>query len=83
MEKQSEISSAKLESMVGGVFPVLIDGPSTEHEWVIGGRLETQAPEVDGQVYLDAPPEDIAPGQIRKVRIDRTSDYDLVGTVIA
>jgi len=83
MERQSEISSSKLESMVGGIFPVLIDGPSSEHEWVIGGRLETQAPEVDGQVYLDAPPEDIAPGQIRKVRIDRTSDYDLVGTVIA
>jgi ribosomal protein S12 methylthiotransferase len=83
MEKQSEISARKLDEMIGRTLPVLIDGPSTEHEWVIGGRLETQAPEVDGQVYLDTPPDDIEPGQIRQVRIDRTSDYDLVGTVVA
>jgi ribosomal protein S12 methylthiotransferase len=82
MEKQSEISARKLDDMIGRTFSVLIDGPSTEHEWVIGGRLETQAPEVDGQVYLDTPPDDIHPGQIRQVRIDRTSDYDLVGTVV-
>ena len=82
MEKQAQISAAKLDAMVGNVFPVLIDGPTTEHEWVIGGRLETQAPEVDGLVYLDAPPDDLVPGEIRQVRIERTSDYDLVGTVI-
>ena len=65
------------------MFPVLIDGPSGEHEWVVGGRMETQAPGVDGLVYLDAPPEDLVPGEIRKVRIERTSDYDLVGAVFA
>lgn len=83
MERQSEISARKLDDMIGQTVSVLIDGPSTEHEWVIGGRLETQAPEVDGQVYLDTPPDDIEAGQIRQVRIDRTSDYDLVGTVVA
>ena len=83
METQSAISASKLESMIGKVFPVLIDGPSAEHEWVMGGRLETQAPEVDGQVYLDTPPDDVCAGQIRQVRIERTSDYDLVGTVVA
>jgi ribosomal protein S12 methylthiotransferase len=62
---------------------VLIDGQSEDHEWVITGRLETQAPEVDGQVFLEMPPDDILPGQIRMVRIDRSSDYDLVGTVVA
>ena len=83
MKTQSAISSSKLESMIGGVFPVLIDGPAAEHEWVIGGRLKTQAPEVDGQVYLDTPPDDVCAGQIRQVRIERTSDHDLVGTVVA
>jgi len=82
MEVQAEISRARLGALVGQVLPVLIDGPSTEHEWVFSGRLRTQAPEVDGQVFLDTPPDDVTAGQIRMVRIDRTSEYDLVGTVV-
>jgi ribosomal protein S12 methylthiotransferase len=83
MEVQAEISRAHLDSLIGTEVPVLIDGQSEDHEWVITGRLETQAPEVDGQVFIEMPPEDILPGQIRMVRIDRSSDYDLVGTVVA
>ena len=83
MEVQAEVSRERLDSLIGQELPVIIDGTSDEHDWVITGRLETQAPEVDGQVFLEMPPEDIAPGQIRMVRIERSSDYDLVGTVVA
>jgi ribosomal protein S12 methylthiotransferase len=83
METQAEVSRTRMEGLIGQTLDVLVDGQSDEHEWVITGRLETQAPDVDGQVYLETPPDDIAPGQIRKVRIDRASDYDLVGTVVA
>ena len=83
MEAQAEISRARLLAMVGQIQPVLIDGPSSDHEWVISGRLRTQAPEVDGHVFLDSPPDDVKAGQIRMVRIDRTSEYDLVGTVVS
>jgi len=83
MEVQAEISRARLDALIGTEVPVLIDGQSEDHEWVITGRLETQAPEVDGQVFLEMPPDNILPGQIRMVRIDRSSDYDLVGTVVA
>ena len=31
---------------------MLIDGPSAEHELVLQGRLEGQAPEIDPVVYL-------------------------------
>jgi len=82
MEAQAEVSASRLEAMAGEVHPVLIDGPSEEHPWVWTGRLPTQAPEVDGQVFLDTPPEDIAAGQIRPVRIMRASEYDLVGAVV-
>jgi ribosomal protein S12 methylthiotransferase len=82
MEAQARISTQRLSSMVGTVHPVLIDGAAEDHSWVLTGRLRTQAPEVDGQVFLDAPPDDVAAGQIRMVHIDRTSDYDLVGTVV-
>jgi ribosomal protein S12 methylthiotransferase len=83
METQADVSRGRLDALIGQEVPVLIDGPSDEHEWVTTGRLETQAPDVDGQVFLEMPPDDIAPGQIRMVRIDRSSDYDLVGTVVA
>ena len=83
MEAQAEVSRDRMDQLVGQTLDVLVDGPSDEHEWVITGRLETQAPDVDGQVYIDCPPDDVVPGQIRKVRIDRASDYDLVGTVVA
>ena len=82
METQARVSRARMDALVGQTMDVLIDGPSDEHEWVITGRLETQAPDVDGSVYLDTPPDDVRPGQIQ-VRIDRASDYDLVGTVVA
>ena len=83
METQARVSRARMDTLIGQTMDVIIDGPSDEHEWVITGRLETQAPDVDGSVYLDTPPDDVKPGQIRKVRIDRASDYDLVGTVVA
>jgi ribosomal protein S12 methylthiotransferase len=83
MEAQAEVSRSRMESMIGQTFDVIVDGPSDEHEWVVTGRLETQAPDVDGQVYFETPPDDVVAGQIRKVRIDRASEYDLVGTVVA
>lgn len=83
MSLQAEISRERLERYVGMVSPVLVDGPSDEHEWVQVARLPTQAPDVDGVVYLDSAPEDVRPGQLRQVRVLRSSDYDLVGEVIA
>jgi ribosomal protein S12 methylthiotransferase len=82
MQAQADVSRARMDALVGQTLDVLIDGASDDHEWVTVGRLETQAPDVDGVVYLEMPPEDIGPGQIRRVRIDRASDYDLVGTVV-
>ncbi len=83
MEAQAQVSRERMDDMIGETFDVIVDGPSDDHEWVITGRLESQAPDVDGQVYFETPPDDIAAGQIRKVRIDRASEYDLVGTVVA
>lgn len=83
MRVQAQISQDKLQALVGQTLPVLVDGPSEESELVLCGRLSTQAPEVDGQVFLDGAPPDVRAGQIRQVRITRTSEYDLVGQVVA
>lgn len=47
------------------------------------GRLARQAPEVDGVVYVRAAAEaDCRPGQFVRVRITRSSEYDLFGDLV-
>jgi ribosomal protein S12 methylthiotransferase len=83
MRRQKAISRRKLKALVGTVQPVLVEGASEESALVVRGRLPTQAPDVDGAVFLEEVPDDVAVGQIRPVRIKRAADYDLVGTVVA
>jgi ribosomal protein S12 methylthiotransferase len=82
MALQAQISRKRLERLIGTEQLILIDGPSDEHELVISGRLATQAPEVDGQVYLDEAPDDVVAGQFRLAHILRTADHDLVAELI-
>ena len=82
MDLQAEISRERLGRWVGQTLPVIIDGTSEEHEWVIAGRTRVQAPEVDGVVFLDDPPEEVQPGQIRQVKITQAAEHDLVGVVV-
>ena len=58
---------------------VLIDGPSAEHELVLRGRLEGQAPDIDPAVYLtDCDPSNFAAGQFLEAEIVGARDYDLL-----
>jgi ribosomal protein S12 methylthiotransferase len=82
MKRQETISKARHKGLVGKVHDVLLDGPSKESEFVLSGRLSTQAPDVDGQVYIVSPPEDARPGTFRKVKITRAAAHDLVGEIV-
>jgi ribosomal protein S12 methylthiotransferase len=89
MERQSRLMSAQAkislkahQNLIGKTVQVLVDGRSEENELVFCGRMANQAPDVDGQVFLDEAPEDVQAGQFRKVRITRVSEYDLVGQVV-
>ena len=83
MKMQSGISRRKNELLIGQTRPVLMEGISRENEHLWEGRLATQAPDIDGTVYLnDGVTEDVLPGQIRPVRISEAHDYDLVGAVV-
>jgi ribosomal protein S12 methylthiotransferase len=79
---QSKVSKGAHRSLVGKTFPVLIDGRSEESEFVLVGRLATQAPDVDGVVYLQSSPDDARAGQIRAARIRRAGAHDLVGEIV-
>jgi ribosomal protein S12 methylthiotransferase len=46
-------------------------------------RAAGQAPEIDGVCYIGDPgPADLAPGQIRRMRVTHAHDYDLVGDLV-
>ena len=80
MEAQSRISREINQRFLGRTLPVMVEGPAKESDLLWEGRLSTQAPEIDGVVYLtDGIDEGVSPGQILPVRIDEVHDYDLVG----
>ena len=82
MECQATISRKKNRDMIGREYPILIEGPSSETDLLWEGRLPSQAPEIDGVVYLnDGVTEETRPGEIGRVVITEAHDYDLVGTV--
>jgi ribosomal protein S12 methylthiotransferase len=83
MQLQKRISRRRNADLVGQRRPVLIEGPSRESDLLWAGRLSTQAPEIDGVVYLnDGIDETVRPGDIREVLITEAFDYDLVGSVV-
>ena len=77
---QARVVKAKLRSLVGTVQPVLVEGVSEESEYLLSGRLITQAPEIDGQVYITAGLGRV--GEIQPVRLTRALPYDLVGELV-
>lgn len=84
MKMQAGISRRRNQELVGRTLPVLVEGPSRESDLLWEGRLPTQAPDIDGVVYLtDGLTEEDRPGEIRGVKITEAHDHDLVGRVVA
>lgn len=83
MELQAGISKAKNQRLVDRKLPVLVEGLSSETDLLWEGRLKTQAPEIDGVVYLNAGvTSETRPGEIRTVHITGAFEYDLIGTLL-
>ncbi|MZG31149.1 MAG: 30S ribosomal protein S12 methylthiotransferase RimO [Nitrospinae bacterium] len=76
MEFQKEIALRKNLERVGKVEQVLVEGFDPEN-YLMTGRLTSQAPDIDGQVILEKCETD--PGEIIPVRLNQAADYDLVG----
>ena len=76
---QRRISRRKLRAKLGQSLPVLVEGHSEETELLLSGRLESQAPEIDGRVLInDFAGAEPQPGEFRWAQITAASDYDLV-----
>jgi ribosomal protein S12 methylthiotransferase len=84
MALQRRISRGKLRQKVGRSFPVLVEGRSEETELLFQGRLESQAPGIDGRVLInDFEGAEPRPGEFRWATITAAGDYDLVSRLEA
>lgn len=76
---QRRISRRKLAALAGERIPVLVEGRSSETDLLFTGRMESQAPEVDGQVIInDFSGDEPRAGDYRWATVTQTSDYDVV-----
>ncbi|HEY6010745.1 MAG TPA: 30S ribosomal protein S12 methylthiotransferase RimO [Nitrospirota bacterium] len=74
MKAQATISRRKNRGLIGSQQRVLIDGME---DLALIGRLQTQAPEIDGVVYLSE--TEAEPGEFVDVKITDATEYDLMG----
>lgn len=84
MKEQSRISRRNNKRRVGQTVRVLFEGESNESELLWQGRMETQAPDIDGCVLINDAPEGFvpAPGEFVNVMITEAQQYDLVGSIV-
>ena len=83
MSRQKRIVAAAQKAKIGREVAVLIDGPSSEHELVLQGRLMGQAPEIDPVVFLtDCDPSLVGAGDLIRARIVGAKGYDLLAAPI-
>jgi ribosomal protein S12 methylthiotransferase len=83
MKEQRRISRRKNKARVGEVVRVLFEGESKESELLWQGRMETQAPDIDGCVLINDVPDGVlpAPGDFVNVEITEAHEYDLIGRI--
>lgn len=78
MEKAQSISEAKLAAKVGKVIQVIVDEVDDEGATC---RTKADAPEIDGNLFIDEGFEGLAPGDIVTVTVEEAGEYDLWGRV--
>ncbi len=85
MKAQSRISRKRNKAKVGEVLRVIFEGESSESDLLWQGRIETQAPDIDGCVLINDAPEGFVPmpGEMVNVLITEAQQYDLVGRIVA
>lgn len=80
MQKSQAISEAKLAAKVGRVMDVIIDEIDDDAATC---RTMSDAPEIDGNLFIDQGHETLKVGDIVSVEVDEAGEYDLWGTLVA
>ena len=77
MEKAQAISEAKLAAKVGRVMEAIVD--DIDADGIATCRTRSDAPEIDGNLFIDDGTEGLAVGDIVTVEVDEAGEYDLWG----
>ncbi|WP_300359172.1 30S ribosomal protein S12 methylthiotransferase RimO [Fusobacterium sp.] len=77
---QADIAERKNEQFIGKEIEVLIDGVSSESEYMLEGRTRGQALEIDGKVLTND--GTAKPGDIVKIKIEQNFQYDFIGPIV-
>ncbi len=78
MEKAQAISEQKLAAKVGKTLSVIVDEIDEEGATC---RTMADAPEIDGNLFIDEGFENLKTGDIVKVTVDEAGEYDLWGSL--
>jgi len=79
MAKAQVISEAKLLAKVGRTMDVIIDEIDNEAATC---RTMADAPEIDGNLFIDEGFEALSVGDIVTVTVDEAGEYDLWGKLV-
>lgn len=84
MKEQAHISRKRNKTKIGELVQVLFEGESSESDLLWQGRMETQAPDIDGCVLINDAPDGFAPapGDLINVMITEAQQYDLIGRIV-
>ena len=80
MERAQAISEAKLAAKVGRELDVIVDEVDDDAATC---RTWADAPEIDGQLFIDEDFAALQPGEIRRVKVDEANAYDLWGKLLS
>jgi ribosomal protein S12 methylthiotransferase len=84
MARQKPLVTRRQRGRIGEQARLVVDGPSEEHDLVLRGRLQGQAPEIDPVVYLtDCDPAAIKPGDFIDVELVGARGYDLIARPVS
>lgn len=81
MAKAQAISEAKLAAKVGKVLEAIVD--DIDEDGIATCRTWADAPEIDGNLFIDEAPTTLSVGDIVTVDIEEAGEYDLWGAVRA
>ncbi len=79
MQKSQAISESKLAAKVGKKLEVIVDDIDAEGATC---RTWADAPEIDGNLFIDHGFDGLSIGDIVSVEVDEASDYDLWGKIV-
>jgi ribosomal protein S12 methylthiotransferase len=78
---QQDIAFECQQRLVGQIKTVILEQKLPDGQWL--GRTAGDAPEIDGQVYVNTHRKEFTAGEMVQVHIREADSYDLLGEVVS